>query len=135
MGTTVKHSASRSWGRDHWHLSNGSSPHAGPSSARAEVGSCRVEANLDHIITDVVPDTISRLLCQAREGGEEVTNPEALHTCPICPNNMTGDCKLVETCCKHVFHIPCIVQWLKMSCTCPICRYRLEDNIGSSESC
>ncbi|OWM88870.1 hypothetical protein CDL15_Pgr020824 [Punica granatum] len=93
-------------------------------------GGFTVEANLDHVITNVVPDGILSLLDHAREGGGDVADPEALHTCPICLDDMTSNCELVETHCKHVFHIPCIVRWFKMSCTCPICRCGLlEDNI------
>ncbi|OWM88862.1 hypothetical protein CDL15_Pgr020816 [Punica granatum] len=90
-----------------------------------------VEANLDHVITDVVPDAISMLPNHAKEGSGDVADPEALHTCPICLDYMTSDCKLVETRCKHIFHIRCIVRWFKTSCTCPICRCALleEDNI------
>ncbi|PKI75119.1 RING-H2 finger protein ATL33-like [Punica granatum] len=91
---------------------------------RESRGRFTVEANLDHIITDVVPATISRLLDHAREV-KDLADLEAVHTCPICLDDMTSGCKLIETHCKHVFHIPCIVRWFKMSPTCPICRFGL----------
>ena len=31
--------------------------------------------------------------------------------------------------CKHPFHEPCIIPWLKSSGTCPVCRYVL---VGST---
>ena len=40
--------------------------------------------------------------------------------------------------CHHLFHKDCVFRWLKMSCTCPSCRYELltenEDyNVGVRE--
>ncbi|OWM74930.1 hypothetical protein CDL15_Pgr021281 [Punica granatum] len=72
-------------------------------------------------------DAISSLLKHAREEGRGLADS----TCSICLNDMASDDGelLVETPCKHVFHSPCIVRWLEMSCTCPLCRYRIGNNI------
>ena len=40
--------------------------------------------------------------------------------------------------CHHLFHQKCVVKWLKISCTCPSCRYELltendEYNVGVRE--
>lgn len=46
--------------------------------------------------------------------------------------------KIVRLPCHHLFHRKCVVKWLKMSCTCPSCRYELltendEYNVGVRE--
>jgi hypothetical protein len=46
--------------------------------------------------------------------------------------------KIVRLPCHHLFHRKCVVKWLKMSCTCPSCRYELltendEYNVGVLE--
>lgn len=46
--------------------------------------------------------------------------------CIICfEENNIGDraCKLQ---CGHLYHPECIRDWLKKSCTCPVCRYEIE---------
>ncbi|PKI54784.1 hypothetical protein CRG98_024798 [Punica granatum] len=54
-------------------------------------GGFTVEANLDHVITNVVPDGILRLLGHARDGGGGVADPEALYIGPICLDDMTNN--------------------------------------------
>ncbi|OWM63415.1 hypothetical protein CDL15_Pgr022160 [Punica granatum] len=72
---------------------------------------------------------ISRLLECAKEGCHDLASPN-LDSCPICLGVMAG-CKrqrLLEMPCNHVFHSPCIVRWLETSNSCPLYRFRLEDN-------
>lgn len=48
--------------------------------------------------------------------------------CNICLSQFELDDCLVELDCKHEFHEKCIIHWLKMNNTCPICRSELESN-------
>lgn len=48
-------------------------------------------------------------------------------SCCICLTEFEGDDKVRELICNHVFHDACLVQWLGMNITCPLCRKRLTD--------
>ena len=39
---------------------------------------------------------------------------------------------IIELPCKHPFHSPCILPWLKQNGTCPSCRYQLVPQPGST---
>ena len=49
-------------------------------------------------------------------------------TCNICLNNFVIDDNVLILDCHHEFHDNCIVHWLKMRNTCPVCRHELESN-------
>ncbi|RWR79361.1 E3 ubiquitin-protein ligase SDIR1 [Cinnamomum micranthum f. kanehirae] len=46
--------------------------------------------------------------------------------CAICLEEFVDDSQVNQLPCRHSFHGPCIVKWLKESNCCPICRYRLQ---------
>jgi hypothetical protein len=58
---------------------------------------------------------------------------ESNRECCICfePHNL-GD-KLTRLPCGHLFHGPCVQEWLHKHCTCPVCRYELETNDAQYE--
>jgi len=49
--------------------------------------------------------------------------------CAVCKEQFKTDVEdsdelvVVTLPCKHPFHEPCIMPWLKSSGTCPVCRY------------
>lgn len=45
--------------------------------------------------------------------------------CCICFESHHLKDRVVRLPCAHIYHPPCIVDWLKRSCTCPVCRYEL----------
>jgi hypothetical protein len=49
-------------------------------------------------------------------------------TCGVCCERLIDGVMLSRMPCGHVYHINCIVPWLKRSCTCPECRYEIESN-------
>ncbi|OWM88864.1 hypothetical protein CDL15_Pgr020818 [Punica granatum] len=65
-------------------------------------GGFTVEANLDHVITNVVPDGILRLLGHARDGGGGVADPEALYIGPICLDDMTNNFCVLDATSREV---------------------------------
>ncbi|RLN16472.1 protein binding protein [Panicum miliaceum] len=46
-------------------------------------------------------------------------------TCPVCLDEVAAGCEAREMPCKHRFHDPCIVPWLEMHSSCPVCRHQL----------
>ena len=45
--------------------------------------------------------------------------------CCICFESHHLKDRVVRLPCAHIYHPPCIVDWLRRSCTCPVCRYEL----------
>ena len=54
--------------------------------------------------------------------------------CPICLEDFTDKCELILLICKHAYHGPCILNWIKEDTTytqCPLCK----TNINTEEIC
>ncbi|CAN6463104.1 unnamed protein product [Victoria cruziana] len=57
---------------------------------------------------------------------EEVAVVEEGEECVVCWEEMGGrSCGGCGLPCGHVFHVVCIVGWLKKASTCPVCRFEL----------
>ncbi|GAA0147150.1 hypothetical protein LIER_19546 [Lithospermum erythrorhizon] len=71
-----------------------------------------------------------------------VVNGDLVENCPICKDQFGVGIVANELPCGHLFHNECIVPWLEINNTCPLCRFRLEseeeelgggDGLGGSE--
>ena len=49
-------------------------------------------------------------------------------TCNVCLENFSEGQISIKLDCGHHFHENCIIHWLKMRNTCPVCRHELESN-------
>ncbi|KAK4780616.1 hypothetical protein SAY87_016722 [Trapa incisa] len=52
--------------------------------------------------------------------------------CPICLDDLESEAK--EMPCKHKFHGSCILPWLKLHSSCPVCRCQLAGDESKRES-
>ncbi|KAL7163482.1 hypothetical protein ACSBR2_039568 [Camellia fascicularis] len=55
---------------------------------------------------------------------ERILLPEDAECC-ICLNPYEDGAELHALPCNHHFHSSCIVRWLKMNATCPLCKYNI----------
>ena len=56
---------------------------------------------------------------------KNMPNKKEHTTCPICMDDYTDNCFVLETECKHHFHKDCMERWTERNNTCPICRTKL----------
>jgi hypothetical protein len=52
-------------------------------------------------------------------------------SCPICSEDFAVGNEVLQLPCTHIYHETCVVPWLDMKKTCPICRYLLTNEIPS----
>ncbi|KAG2238590.1 hypothetical protein Bca4012_023062 [Brassica carinata] len=45
--------------------------------------------------------------------------------CSVCLDDFSKGSEAKEMPCKHKFHVGCIVPWLELHSSCPVCRYEL----------
>jgi E3 ubiquitin-protein ligase RNF115/126 len=93
------------------------------------IGDYFVGSSLDHLLEHLADnDSIRHGSLPARK--EVVDNlptvkiSESLQ-CSICLDDFDKGSEAKEMPCKHKFHIRCIVPWLELHSSCPVCRYEL----------
>lgn len=48
-----------------------------------------------------------------------------LAQCAVCKDDFDSGVEVKQMPCKHVYHKDCIIPWLEMHNSCPVCRYEL----------
>ncbi|XP_057445837.1 E3 ubiquitin-protein ligase SIRP1-like [Lotus japonicus] len=67
----------------------------------------------------------------AIEAMPSVTNDEKFQ-CTICLEDLEIGIEAKEMPCKHKFHGDCIISWLKLHSSCPVCRFQIPSEDSSS---
>uniref|UniRef100_A0A0A9EWC3 RING-type domain-containing protein n=1 Tax=Arundo donax TaxID=35708 RepID=A0A0A9EWC3_ARUDO len=56
-------------------------------------------------------------------------------SCPVCLEDYAAGERAREMPCRHMFHANCIVPWLEMHSSCPVCRFQLPADDDNKSSC
>lgn len=72
-------------------------------------------------------DTIEKLPSVA------ITKVHNGYNCSVCVEDLQEDEVVLKLPCEHLFHKICIVPWLELHNTCPVCRNGLVENDGPTE--
>ncbi|XP_022896506.1 uncharacterized protein LOC111410422 [Olea europaea var. sylvestris] len=59
---------------------------------------------------------------------QEMLDDDPNMLCPICKDPFRLDASMKLMPCKHTYHADCIVPWLEINNSCPVCRFRLPTN-------
>jgi len=54
--------------------------------------------------------------------------PEEKRSCVICISNFDNGDKVLTIPCYHLFHTTCLKNWFKTNNTCPICKFKIDNN-------
>ncbi|KAF8037490.1 hypothetical protein BT93_B0400 [Corymbia citriodora subsp. variegata] len=70
-----------------------------------------------------VSETVIQNLPKLALTQEDVDGKDGL--CPVCKDEFTAGDTKTQLPCSHGYHTDCIVTWLRMRNTCPVCRHKL----------
>ncbi|XP_061368635.1 E3 ubiquitin-protein ligase RING1 [Gastrolobium bilobum] len=62
---------------------------------------------------------------------DELLNSE-LNQCAVCQDEFEKGSKVKQMPCKHVYHDGCLLPWLELHNSCPVCRYELPTDDADS---
>ncbi|TKY49504.1 E3 ubiquitin-protein ligase RING [Spatholobus suberectus] len=54
-------------------------------------------------------------------------DPNGVVLCAVCKDQIALGAEAKQLPCKHLYHADCITPWLELHASCPLCRFRLEE--------
>ena len=97
-----------------------------------------IEELANNVTSELIDELLHQSINESNLGNNPASN-EIINTlkpkilskekkcgCSICMDTLTPSDKICELDCKHAFHYDCIVNWLKIDNSCPICRKQLK---------
>lgn len=75
-----------------------------------------------------MPDSCRKVPATAETKGSDYAPGQACKAgdpCTVCHTEFEAEGQVVQLPCEHCFHEECILPWLEMHNTCPICRAEL----------
>lgn len=65
--------------------------------------------------------------CIPKRYRPRVRQTQAQSTCAICLQDIPKNATVLDTPCIHNFHAPCLLRWLRITPSCPLCSCDLSD--------
>ncbi|KAK7271079.1 hypothetical protein RJT34_26689 [Clitoria ternatea] len=118
-------------------LSHTSSPNENPAASLNDlVAGSGFDLLLQHL-AQIGPGAYASVNPPAQKAAIEampnVTSEEKLQ-CTVCLEDVDVGCKAKEMPCKHKFHGACIISWLKLHGSCPVCRFQMPSEDSNVEA-
>ena len=66
-------------------------------------------------------------LCKLRKTKVDIDMLCSQPSCPVCSEDFQLEVQITQMPCSHIFHASCVLPWLDVKRTCPICRFELTE--------
>ncbi|VFQ81599.1 unnamed protein product [Cuscuta campestris] len=103
---------------------------SGPGAAGMEQ---LAEQMLDDVPTGLppAPESIIDAIPKRQISESHLVNDKA---CAVCLEEFEAGEEARELPCKHIYHSECIVPWLRLHNSCPICRNDVDENVAENDT-
>ena len=102
----------------------------GNTTSLSAIGDYLARPELDHLLRNLADNDLTRrhgTLPARKEAVENLPTVKIREPlqCSVCLDEFEKGSEAKEMPCKHKFHVRCIVPWLELHSSCPVCRYEL----------